>query len=584
VAPSSFFEASDDRLRQALDAMPHKVWMVKPDGPALYYNRAMRAFAGAVLDLPDRPSREKALLHPDDLGRVAAARDAALTDPQDWAIEARLKCPDGGWRWHRLNFSMLWHDGSVDAWLATATDIDELHQAIMKARESEDFVRLAAEAAQLGFYSFDLETREHLWSPELKAIVGLPADVLAPADIFELIHPEDRERVRSSRLASFDPAGQGVFEDEHRIVRADGSVRWVLVKGRVSFVGDGIARKPQRGVGFVLDITDRKIADGALERSEQRYRALVENANDIVATLDLEGRLTSVNPAVEAILGYAPRELVGTPLSRLVPAEEMPMHESMLQRKLEGEASTRYEMTVLAKQGRKLTLDVNSRLISDGDGNPLAIHSIARDITERKEAEARQNLLVRELQHRTKNMLAVIQSIATSTLRRSPDLASAEAAFVGRLHALARAQEFVAAGPAGGVPLRDLVEDELAAFATRLQIDGVPVVLGGAFAQQFALVLHELATNAAKYGSLSMASGRLLISWEVTNRRREPALLFSWSERDGPAVAAPTKSGFGSQLIAIAFSKAPRVSFAERGFEFDVEVPLWQIVGAHSPH
>src|SRR4026209_1950666 len=75
VGPKSFFEASDDRLRQALDAMPHKGWMVKPDGPALFYNRAMRAFAGAALDLPDRPAREKALIHPDDLGRVAVARD-----------------------------------------------------------------------------------------------------------------------------------------------------------------------------------------------------------------------------------------------------------------------------------------------------------------------------------------------------------------------------------------------------------------------------------------------------------------------------------------------------------------------------
>ena len=81
MGPKSFFEASDDRLRQALDAMPHKVWMVKPDGPALFYNRAMRAFAGAALDLPDRLAREKALIHPDDLGRVAAARDAALADP-----------------------------------------------------------------------------------------------------------------------------------------------------------------------------------------------------------------------------------------------------------------------------------------------------------------------------------------------------------------------------------------------------------------------------------------------------------------------------------------------------------------------
>ena len=83
--------------------------------------------------------------------------------------------------------------------------------------------------------------------------------------------------------------------------------RWVLVKGRVSFIGEGVARKPKRGVGFVLDITERKLAEGALKHSEQRYRALVDNANDIVATLDLEGRFTSVNPAVEAHPGIRAR-------------------------------------------------------------------------------------------------------------------------------------------------------------------------------------------------------------------------------------------------------------------------------------
>jgi PAS domain S-box-containing protein len=583
LVPSSFFQASDDRLRQALDAMPHKVWMVKPDGPALYYNRAMRAFAGAALDLPDRPSREKALLHPDDLERVVAARDVAVAQPEDWSIEARLKCPDGGWRWHRLNFSMLWNKDRVEAWLATATDIDDLHRAIIKARESEDFVRLAAEAAQLGIYSFDLETREHVWSPELKAIAGLAADVPAPTDLLQHIHPDDRERVQSLRRASFDPSGPGTFEDEHRILQPDGSIRWVLVKGRVSFHGEGEARKPKHGVGFVLDITGRKVVEGALRHSEERYRELVENANDIVTTLDLEGRITSVNPAVETILGYKPEELIGLPLSSLVPAEEMKMHESMLRRKLDGEPSTRYEMTVMAKGGQKrLTLDVNSRLISDARGNPIAIHSIARDITERKEAEARQDLLVRELQHRTKNMLAVIQSIATSTLRRSGDLAGAEDALVGRLHALARAQEFVASGPAGGVPLRDLVESELSAFAARLKIEGLPVVLGGAFAQQFALVLHELATNATKYGSLSVATGRVLISWEIKSQCSGPTLGFYWMERDGPPVQPPAKEGFGSQLISIAFNDPPRVSYTENGFEFAVDVPLSQIMGAGS--
>src|SRR5262249_37054548 len=152
----------------------------------------------------------------------------------------------------------------------------------------------------------------------------------------------------------------------------------------------------------------------------------------------------------------------------------------------------------------------------------------------RKEAEARQAVLVRELQHRTKNMLAVIQSIATSTLSRSNDLASAQEALIGRLHALAHAQEFVAAGPGGGVPLRDLVESELAAFGARTIISGEAIVVGGAFAQTFALVVHELATNAVKHGSLSAERGRVVLDWKINRSSELQQLCFSWMERGGP--------------------------------------------------
>jgi PAS domain S-box-containing protein len=315
-------------------------------------------------------------------------------------------------------------------------------------------------------------------------------------------------------------------------------------------------------------------ADVAVRRrNEERYRALVDNANDIVATFDLEGRFTSVNPAVERILGYAPQELLGMPLGRFVPQDEMPMHESMLQRKLAGDTSTHYEMGILAKDGHKrLTLDVNSRLICNDEGRPLGIHSIARDITERKEAEARQMLLVRELQHRTKNMLAVIQSIVTKTLRRSPDLTSAEAALIGRLHALAHAQEFVAAGPAGGVPLRQLVEAELAPFAARAIVTGEPVVVGGAFAQTFALLIHELATNAVKHGALSAPRGRVVIEWKIDRSEHEAQLQLAWMERGGPAAKLPKDTGLGTILMS-SIGKS-RVEFKEEGFEYALKVPL----------
>ena len=122
---------------------------MRPDGPAIYYNAAMREFAGEALKLPHRSGREKALVHPGDLPAFIAAREAAIAHKRNWTVEARLKCPDGGWRWHRLDFAAL-HTGDVDAWLAVATDIHDLKLAMLAAQKSGDQIRLAAQAARLG--------------------------------------------------------------------------------------------------------------------------------------------------------------------------------------------------------------------------------------------------------------------------------------------------------------------------------------------------------------------------------------------------------------------------------------------------
>jgi PAS domain S-box-containing protein len=335
----------------------------------------------------------------------------------------------------------------------------------------------------------------------------------------------------------------------------------------------------QRKLEQLKSELERRVEERTAElaKSEQRYRALVDNANDVVATLDLEGRLTSVNPAVERILGYTPQELIGTFLSRFVPEGEVSTHENMLKRKLQGEPSTQYEMQLLSRDGRhRFTLEVNSKLILDGDGRPAGVHSIARDITERKEAEARQLVLIRELQHRTKNLLAVIQSIATSTLTGSADLKAAQQAFLGRLHALAHAQEFVAAGPRGGAPLRDLVDSELLAFPARAVVNGEDLVVGGAFAQTFALVTHELATNAVRHGSLSTPRGGVRIAWNVDRSGPEPQLQFSWVERGGPPASPPKESGLGTRLISMV--GISRMAFTNEGFEYGLTVPLAEAI------
>jgi PAS domain S-box-containing protein len=560
------------RLEEILDAVPHKILMVRPDGTALYYNRAIQAYAGAPIAL-DRASRDRQLIHPNDLARLAAVRSAAVAEGRDFGLEVRVGRRDGAWRWHRLEVCRLERSDRLEAWVVTATDVDDLRKAARDAVEAGEDLRLAAAAAQLGIYRFDVETREHVWSAELKRIFALPADAPVPAEIGPLIHEDDRERVRAVIARSFDPAGDGLFHDEHRILRSDGSAGWVLVKGRVSFAGSGAGRAPRRGVGFVLDITERKAAETALAASEERYRSLVDSASDIIATLDLDGRVTSINPAVERILGYRPEEMIGCPLAQFVPADTIPMQQAMLERKLAGEPSTQYELELMAKDGvRRIVLDVKSRLVFGGTGEPLAIHSIARDITERKEAEARQSLLVRELQHRTKNMLAVIQSIATSTLRRSLDLDSALDTLIGRLHALANAQEFVAAGPGGGVPLRQLVEAGLGGLVPRAAITGDELVVGAPFAQQFALLVHELASNALRHGALSRPRGCVAVEWRVEANGAEPQLRFSWVERGGPAAHDPQERGFGTLLMAS--MGQTELAFAEEGFAYALAVPL----------
>ena len=444
--------------------------------------------------------------------------------------------------------------------------------------EREEILELAERSAGIGVWDIDMATGMLRGRPQLFHLLGLqPTSGPVPIDTLRALrHPEDRDRVADGFQHVLD-SGNDFYEVEYRIIRPDQQVRWIFRRGRIVRDARG---KAIRYSGVDIDVTERMAAEAALTESEQRYRALVDNASDIVTTMDLDMRITSANPAIQRILGYEPSEIIGTPISRLIPADQLGMQNSMLERKLAGEEATRYETDLLRKDGQRCTVEVNSKLVLDPLGQPVGVHSIARDITERRNAEARQALLVRELQHRTKNMLAVVQSIVMNTLTRGNSVEGAREAILGRLQAIARAQEFVASGNSGGAPLRELVEGQLATFAARAKIDGPPVYAGAPFAQMFALVIHELATNAAKYGSLSKPHGHVVITWEVRSGPSEPQLAFSWVERNGPPVAAPTHQGFGSRLISAALPGTPHITFDSQGFEYTVDVPLSDVTRA----
>jgi two-component sensor histidine kinase len=192
----------------------------------------------------------------------------------------------------------------------------------------------------------------------------------------------------------------------------------------------------------------------------------------------------------------------------------------------------------------------------------------AREVLERR------NLLARELQHRTKNLLAVIQAIASASLQKS----DGTEAFFHRLHALAKAQDLIIEGAGRGAPMRQVVEAVLEGFGTRISLDGPEVFLNPGTAQGFALALHELATNAAKHGSLSTEGGTVSVRWAIDATTTEPTVQFRWQERGGPAVLVPKRKGFGTVLleraVATASAVPPRFDFSPEGFSYEVKAVL----------
>jgi two-component sensor histidine kinase len=199
---------------------------------------------------------------------------------------------------------------------------------------------------------------------------------------------------------------------------------------------------------------------------------------------------------------------------------------------------------------------------------------LARQIgfgVERKRAENTQRMLVRELQHRTNNLLAVIQGIAQRTFSGAYSLEQSRRLFDGRLRALSRAHRKLTNSNWTGVSLEELVRTELEPFANRANVEGIDVVLTPAYAQNFSLALHELTTNAIKHGALSNADGRLDVAWTVGRYGKDGMLNFRWREHGGPPVLVPLRHGFGTSLLSATFAGA-RLNYNSDGFccEFDI--------------
>jgi PAS domain S-box-containing protein len=350
------------------------------------------------------------------------------------------------------------------------------------------------------------------------------------------------------RFATDQAASGVVFREELRYWLADGSERIV------DFAMHPI-RDRSGNVVFLhptgTDITERKRVETELRDSEQKLRylgSIVENSDDAIVSKNLDGIIISWNGGAERVFGYTAEEAIGQPITIVIPADRHSEERDILTRIRRGERIDHFETVRQRKHGSLIVVSLTVSPIKNAEGKIVGASKTARDVTERKRAQDQITTLAREAEHRSKNLLASVQAAVNLSQSDTPE--GLKRAIEGRIQALANVHSLFVETRWIGADLSTIATQELAVYSakndSRIRIDGPAVLLEPDTAQAIAVALHELATNAGKYGSLSSTNGQVNLKWL---HKPGGQLFVRWTEIGGPPVQPPTRQGFGSRVI-----------------------------------
>jgi PAS domain S-box-containing protein len=297
-------------------------------------------------------------------------------------------------------------------------------------------------------------------------------------------------------------------------------------------------------VNMLVNLTERKQA----KHIEQLLASIVESSDDAILSKDLNGIITTWNQGATRLLGYAAEEIIGKSITTLIPPERHDDEAGILERIRRGERIDHYETVRRRKDGTLVEVSLTVSPVKDAAGRVIGASKIARDITERKKAAERIALLAREVDHRSKNLLALV--LATVRLAQAETPEEIKATIEGRIQAIANANSLLEQSRWVGADLRDLVSEELAPYATdageRIRVDGPSLLLEPNAARAMVMAVHELATNAVKHGALSAPTGRVRVEW---SHAADGKFVFRWVEEGGPPATPPKRQGCGMSVI-----------------------------------
>ena len=396
----------------------------------------------------------------------------------------------------------------------------------------------------------------------------------------------DGTPTQTSLLSTVLATGLPVRDIERRVERPDGSTIVVAVNieplcnARGELVG---------AVHCMVDVSDRGRMTAALEESrrhareqEQRLAATYEHAAIGIAEVTPDGHFVRVNEAICAITGRSREELMGGKLFRFTHPDDVDADREAFRKQAAGELQFySIEKRFRRPDGREIWIAVRSSPVRSADGSLLYFVRVVQDINERKQAELRQKLLVDELNHRVKNTLATVQSLASQTAGSTANPKDFSIAFEGRLIALSKAHDQLTRHHWENAELRELLSGSLAPYAAaapeRIVLRGEDLVLRPRAVLTLAMAVHELTTNAAKYGALSLSGGSVEVRWEPLQMDGRKILRLEWRESGGPEVKVPTRRSFGSRLIEgsirAELSGTAQLTYAPEGLRCEMLIP-----------
>jgi PAS domain S-box-containing protein len=388
--------------------------------------------------------------------------------------------------------------------------------------------------------------------------VELPAERLRGADLIEMIaDAPDRDQ---SRLFS----GPGSAGRDIRLRTSRGEFRNVYLSSAPMTIDD-----KQVHCVIAIDLTRQEL--------RRRHEAIVNSSPDAIYSLDPDGTITTWNQAAERLYGYAPDEIIGRKVDLLFPSQAPGLDiESFAAAK-----QSQRETAQITKSGKLIDVAISVAMFADADV-PEGIAIIARDMSDRNKAQDHIKFLLRESSHRSKNLLSVIQVIASQTARAANTVDQFQSRFGQRLRSMALSHDLLVSEDWRRASLLELVRLQLEPFAgpgLLLKLEGPSVYISADAAQHIGLALHELATNASKYGAWSVPAGEVSVNWKVLP---DGDLHLNWRERNGPRVEPPSHKGFGSTLTEYVIEQALEarvvMDYSPDGLTWTIDVPGQYVV------